>query len=76
LLLFLVGLLRLEAHGVTETVQQPEDQRLSPPRRTAVKRFQYGVLADLEGALLHLLTYEFKKGKRPSQRHASICRLR
>ena len=76
LLLFLVRLLRVEVQRVTETVQQPENQRLSPPLHTLVKRFQYGVLAGPEGALLHLLPYEFKKRKSLSQRHASICRLR
>ena len=57
-------------------MQQPENQPRSPPHHTSVKRFQHGVLAGPEGALLDLLPYEFKKRKNLSQRHPSICRLR
>jgi hypothetical protein len=69
-----LGLLRVEVQRVAETVHQPENQRLSPPRHTLVKRFQHGVLALPEGALLDLVSYDFKKGKGPSQPHPSIRR--
>src|SRR5208337_4343154 len=73
-LLFLVGLLRLQVHGITETVQQAENHPLPPPPHVFVKRFQYTHLARPEGTLLDLLPHEFQIRKSLSQLHPSIRR--